>query len=313
MAGRSDWRYLKERGVDPYKDFRELLFGGRQETVAMAVINGQVDVGCVRTGILEDMATRMTINLRDIAVLDPQTNDPPFSSLRTTILYPEWALAKAEYTSEELAKKVALAMLEMPDNSIAAFYSQSKGWTIPLDYQGVHECLRLLKVAPYADYGKITTMQMFQQYKNWIYAGIFLLICTFSGVALVVRFNRKLSSVLLDLHSEQRKKAQIIADLNEFKLTLDQTLDCVFMFSSDTLFFIYANQGALNHIGYSLEELLSMTPADIKPDFPETQFRALVAPLREQQEKSITLVTKHKRKRWRSCSSRNLPAAHSAT
>lgn len=290
------WRYLKERNIDPSKDFQELHFGATHEAVVMAIINGQVDVGCVRTDVLENMATLTRINLNDLAVLDPQTNDSQFSSLRTTRLYPEWPLAKAEHTSEEMAKKVGLAMLGMPDNSIASFYSHSRGWTIPLDYNEVHECLRRLKVAPYADYGIITISQMYHQYKYWIYVGIVFLVCTFSGLALVARLNRKLSCVLLDLQSEHRQRAQVVADLNEFKRTLDQTLDCVFMFSSDTLHFIYANQGALNHIGYSLEELLKMTPIDIKPEYTASQFKALVVPLQEQQDKSLTFITKHKRK-----------------
>ena len=289
-------RYFKERGIDPYRDFKELLFGGRQESVVMAVINGDVDAGCVRTDILEQMATANTINLHDIAVLDPQIQDSQFPYRRTTKLYPEWPLAKAQHTSPELAKKVALAMMQLRDNSIEAFYSQSRGWTIPLDYHEVHECLRLLRVAPYVDYGKITLRQLYQQYKVWIFIGATILACILSGIALVLKLNAELKTALVNLDLEHQQRAQVIADLDEFKLTLDQTLDCVFMFSADDLRFIYVNQGAVEHIGYSREELLSMTPLDFKPDATETEFRALLAPLVEKTSLSLTYSSTNQRK-----------------
>lgn len=290
------WRYLKERGINPYRDFKELLFGGQHESVVMAVINGDVDAGCVRTDILEQMATENKISLYDVAVLDPQLQDPQFPHRRTTRLYPEWPLAKAQHTSPERAKKVALAMMQLRDNSIEAFRSHSRGWTIPLDYHEVHECLRLLQVAPYIRYGEITLHQLYQQYKAWIFIGATILACILSGIALVLKLNGKLKTTLVNLDTEHQQRAQIIADLDEFKLTLDQTLDCVFMFSADDLRFIYVNQGAVEHIGYSREELLSMTPLDFKPDVTETEFRSMITPLIEKTSLSLTYSSTNQRK-----------------
>jgi two-component system sensor histidine kinase TtrS len=290
------WRYLKDKGIDPYHDFKKLIFIEQHETVVMAVINGEVDAGCVRTDTLEQMVTEYKINLHDIAVLDPQVQDSEFPFLRTTQLYPEWPLAKTQHTSPELAKKVALAMMQLPDNSIEAFRSQSRGWTIPLDYHEVHECLRQLQFAPYTNYGKITLSQLYQQYKIWILTGVALLLCIFSAIILVLKLNGKLKTALTNLDLEHQQRAQTVADLDEFKLTLDQTLDCVFMFSADDLRFIYVNQGAVEHIGYSREELLSMTPLDFKPDATETEFRSMIAPLIEKTSLSLTYSSTNQRK-----------------
>ncbi|MFT5699647.1 MAG: ABC-type phosphate/phosphonate transport system substrate-binding protein [Desulforhopalus sp.] len=93
------WRYLKDKGIDPHHDFKKLLFGGHHETVVIAVINGDVDAGCVRTETLEQMVTEYKINFHDIAVLDPQVQDSQFPFLQTTQLYPEWPLAKAQHTT----------------------------------------------------------------------------------------------------------------------------------------------------------------------------------------------------------------------
>ncbi|MCG6970709.1 MAG: PAS domain S-box protein [Gammaproteobacteria bacterium] len=85
-------------------------------------------------------------------------------------------------------------------------------------------------------------------------------------------------------------------DLKQFKITLDNTLDCVFMFDPDTLVFNYLNRGALDQVGYSPAELLSMTPVDIKPEIDEAQFRAMVQPLLRGEQKALTFETLHRHK-----------------
>jgi ABC-type phosphate/phosphonate transport system substrate-binding protein len=50
------WRELKEAGIDPFKDLGELKFNGfPQDNIVHSVMKGDVDVGTVRTGILENM------------------------------------------------------------------------------------------------------------------------------------------------------------------------------------------------------------------------------------------------------------------
>ncbi len=72
---------------------------------------------------------------------------------------------------------------------------------------------------------------------------------------------------------------QARADLHQFQTTLDRTLDAVFIFDAETLRFTYVNQGAARQVGWSREALLTMHPYDIKPEFPEPQFREMIAPL----------------------------------
>jgi phosphate/phosphite/phosphonate ABC transporter binding protein len=290
------WRYLKNRGIDPRHDFKELLFGGRHDAVVLSVLNGSVDAGCVRTDVLERMAWEQRIALRDLVIFPAENSEPDFDMLRTTRLYPEWPMAKARHTDEELAKNVAMAMMRMPEESLAARFSRIKGWTIPLDYNEVHDCLRELKVAPYVDFGRITLGRLYQQYKYWINVGLIFLVCTFAGVTIILKLNRRLKGTLTQLDALHRQRELVMADLDDFKKTLDQALDCIFMFSGDSLSFIYANQGALDHIAYSREELLEMTVLEIKPEFTESQFRAKIAPLIEDAGKSLTFVTQHRRK-----------------
>ena len=91
-----------------------------------------------------------------------------------------------------------------------------------------------------------------------------------------------------------RKQAE--EGLVRFKTTLDLTADCVFMFSPETLRFIYVNEGAIKQVGYSEAEMLTMSPLDIKPEFDEESFREMIAPLISGQAASHMFETQHRSK-----------------
>jgi len=77
---------------------------------------------------------------------------------------------------------------------------------------------------------------------------------------------------------------------------LDQTEDCVFMFKPDTLAFFYVNEGAAKQLGYSRDELLRMTPIELKPLFTEDTFRDFLSPLLSNDVSSLTFETLHRHK-----------------
>jgi len=58
--------------------------------------------------------------------------------------------------------------------------------------------------------------------------------------------------------------------LNAFNQTLDQIHDCVFMFEPDTYSFIFVNQGVVDLLGYSREEMMNMSPFDIDAGLEST-------------------------------------------
>ncbi|MFK5913185.1 MAG: PAS domain-containing sensor histidine kinase [Woeseiaceae bacterium] len=85
-------------------------------------------------------------------------------------------------------------------------------------------------------------------------------------------------------------------DIKRFKATLDETLDCVFMFKLQPLQFFYVNQGAISQLGYDADELMKMTPFDIKPEVNESQFRDIIAPLISGEKRKIMFETIHQHK-----------------
>ncbi|MBI3563485.1 MAG: PAS domain S-box protein [Gammaproteobacteria bacterium] len=90
------------------------------------------------------------------------------------------------------------------------------------------------------------------------------------------------------------RQQQAEEEISRFKTTLDMTLDCVFMFSPETLRFFYINQGAMEQVGYTYNELLRLTPIDLMPEFDQTSFRRLIRPMVEGKRNTITIETHHR-------------------
>lgn len=99
-----------------------------------------------------------------------------------------------------------------------------------------------------------------------------------------------------ELQKEFQKHMAAENTLRRFKDTLDQTLDCVFMFYADTLKFFYVNHGAIQQVGYTAEEMMEMTPLNIKTAFTEKSFRKMITPLISGEQPSTTFETVHKHK-----------------
>ncbi len=100
------------------------------------------------------------------------------------------------------------------------------------------------------------------------------------------------TGLVRDITQEKEAKRKLL----QFKTTLDQTSDSVFMFDPETLKFFYVNQAAINHIGYPKEELLNMTSFDIKPEFSEEKFRKMLEDLISSKSHSINFETIHRHK-----------------
>lgn len=185
------WRELKARGINVEKDLERVEFGGIHDNVVMSVLQGDIDVGTVRTDIIERMAANGEIELNEIKIINSQVRtDFPFAL--STRLYPEWPFSKVEHTDNLLAQQVALALLQMPAEHPAALAGNYAGWTIPLDYQKVHDLFRELNLPPYASRGRFTLKEAIEKYWYWVLGTIIALLSLLGLTALVVWHNKAL-------------------------------------------------------------------------------------------------------------------------
>jgi len=89
----------------------------------------------------------------------------------------------------------------------------------------------------------------------------------------------------------ERKRAEEELQLTQF--SVDHSTDAVYWMGPDAKF-IYVNYAAVEALGYSKEELLTMTVHDIGPEFPVDIWQAHWAELKE--KKSFIIQTIHQRK-----------------
>jgi two-component system sensor histidine kinase TtrS len=192
------WREFFLQDIDPFTDFSSLRYTGTHERVVHAVLAGTIDAGTVRSDTLERMAENGTIHLQQIKILNKQqVNDFPF--LLSTALYPEWPMAAIKSTPDRLSRLVAGALMTMESNDPAALASQSAGWTIPLNYQPVHDCLLDLKIGPYKDYGKFSLTDVLSRYwRQFTLLGLAILL-VLATVWYVLLLNRILQKKKLEV------------------------------------------------------------------------------------------------------------------
>lgn len=219
------WRELKDHGIDPFRDFASLEFSGfPQDDVAYAVRDGLVDAGTFRSETLEMMEHEGKIKISDFKVLNQQQN-PAYKMLHSTRLYPVWPFARLKHTSRELSEKVASALLTMPPDSHAAKASRLAGWTIPVDYQPVHEMMRELRVGPYAGLDNMSWQNLLLRYWKWLTAiGVTLMLLTV--VTLVLRkTNSKLKQMQQQLEKHQQELVDTVhARTSDLVVMRDQAL-----------------------------------------------------------------------------------------
>lgn len=219
------WREMKDAGVDPETDFAELLFGGTHDAVVYAVKSGKVDAGAVRTDTLERMQGEGIIRIDDFHVIHTHGGGRvhlPFA--HSTREYPEWPMAKVRHTPDLLAEKVAVALLEMPPDARAAIAAECAGWTIPLNYQTVHECLKTLKVEPYLDFGKITFGAILHEYGFVISLLVTLFTLMTLSIVLFVRMNRNIAFSRDRLATEVRRRKRLYEKIEGKNADLEKAL-----------------------------------------------------------------------------------------
>lgn len=142
------YKEFLDSGIDPYKDFAQLVFGGKHESVVFAVLDGQVDAGTVRTDTLERMAAEGAIFMNEIKIINKK-NHSGFPFVCSTALYPEWPLARISATPVPLAEKVVEVLHGIKPTDQAARDAKFAGWSTPLDYGGIEELQKALKIGAF--------------------------------------------------------------------------------------------------------------------------------------------------------------------
>lgn len=218
------WRELHHLGIDPLRFFASLEFGNTHDAVVYAVRNGTVDAGTVRTDTLERMAEAGSIRLDEFHILNERhVADFPFKL--STTLYPEWPMAALKTTPVNLARQVASALLAMDSNDPAAKASKSAGWTVPFNYQPVHDCLLDLRIGPYADFGQFTFTDVLRRYWRQVAIMLFIVSTVILTSLYILHLNQRLRQKTNQLDElNTTLEAKVVERTSKINTLLDQEL-----------------------------------------------------------------------------------------
>ncbi|MDR3367612.1 PhnD/SsuA/transferrin family substrate-binding protein [Rhodoferax sp.] len=163
-------REMLHQGVDPESDLTEVRFMGLPMTnIFAAVQSGAVDAGIVRACLLEQLNPQGALKRSDFKVLSPR-HEPGFACALSTPLYPDWPIAVTRTTDRTLAKRVAQALLNMPETP------SGLSWSVPTDYQTVHDLYRELRIEPYAYLRESTPKALLLRFWPWLLGLALLLV-----------------------------------------------------------------------------------------------------------------------------------------
>lgn len=203
-------RELADQGID--SEDLQISFAGIHDDVVKTVLRGDADVGTVRTGILESMDQSGQIDVEDFHIINPQTADH-FSQLHSTRLYPEWPFSKLPHTDDVLAQRVAIALMQMADtqepDERGALHHR---WTIPLEYQPVHEILQTLRMPPYDQVAQFTFTDAMKKYWYAILSTLVFFMLLAVITMLVIRLNTELKKSKSRLEQQYSLILDSVAD-----------------------------------------------------------------------------------------------------
>ena len=119
--------------------------------------------------------------------------------------------------------------------------------------------------------------------------------CLFAQSKLVIDADGMPLGIFGILHDITQKK-KIEAENARLLHVIKHSRDEIYLFNASTFKFEFLNAGALGNSGYSMEEMIEMTPVDIKPEFTKADFEKMVKPLINKKQERLVFETVHLRK-----------------
>ncbi|PLX94588.1 MAG: hypothetical protein C0621_05265 [Desulfuromonas sp.] len=228
--------------------------GVPQDQVVKAVLAGEADVGFVRTGLLERLAAAGRLDLGAVKVINAQ-NLPGYPCRLSTHLYPEWPFVALPHVDDDLARRVAAALLGLPHGTDVMSQAQIEGFTIPADYLPVEQLMRLRRIAPYDEIPHFTLNDIWFTYRRALMTfGVALVVISLLIMRLLV-VNRRLESAKKETDEVQE----------ELRTIYDMVPDALYVFDFETRRVRECNASACRALHLKRDAVLDMDIDEIIP------------------------------------------------
>ena len=191
------WRELNHAGFDPYDHSSEILFtpDNTHQSVVSSVLSGVIDIGVIRTGILEQLAAQGKIKLSTIKILN--SHNDKLGALHSTQHYPEWPFSVLQHISPELSNNVFHTLLDIQPSSAAAIAGGYANWATPLNYDEVYKLTNELKQR------YITLSSIWHKHQFTIILLVLFIIAIIFYTLYLFSINKKLAISKLELSRHQ--------------------------------------------------------------------------------------------------------------
>ncbi|MCX7713078.1 MAG: PhnD/SsuA/transferrin family substrate-binding protein, partial [Chthoniobacterales bacterium] len=183
------------------KAFSKIIETQTHQKAIQLLLNGDVDVAFVRSGVVEEMIAAGQLSPNDIKILNP-IHHPNFSLLASTRLYPEWPIFALPKTNEHAIRQVASALFSLEPDAPEARQARIAGFTIPADYLEVEQLARALRLPPFDEENKISLKEIWQQYWQVILGCFGILTGFFLAILARLKANQRLLQIQAQHHQQ---------------------------------------------------------------------------------------------------------------
>lgn len=215
---------LAKRGIHPDSiDFKWL--GKTHDDIIDAVLDGDVDAGFVRSGILESLQRSGHPRIQELEVVEPLLH-PRFPFKVSTALYPEWAVVALPHLDPNISRRISAALLALEPDDTLSQLAGIHGFAIPSDYQPVQEAMIVARMPPFDRAPIISLSEFAHQHAVSVVAAGMIMLTLLIATVWVSRTNRQMRVTQASLAQEHQRLEYIIEGTNagtwEWDLTTDQ-------------------------------------------------------------------------------------------
>jgi PAS domain S-box-containing protein len=196
-------REFRAEGIDPAHDFASLRFAPAANEVAQSVVDGSADAGVVSIAQFSRMIAGGKYSAGQLRVLPPRIPYPELQLVpvpASTRLYPATPFIRMRHVPDDLAEEMAAALYRMPPPEDATRFMGVVSWSLPMNYQSVHDCLRELGISPYDKIEQEALSTLVERHWRTILLAVSIVAVILAGttiLAVIARFRLAQSQKIL--------------------------------------------------------------------------------------------------------------------
>jgi diguanylate cyclase (GGDEF)-like protein/PAS domain S-box-containing protein len=237
-------RELQRLDIHILEDLELVETGMPHDRVVRAVLQGETDVGFVRTGVLEAMAAEGQLDLSQLKIINAR-QPQGFPFMLSTQFYPEWPFAAMPHTDEELARRVSAGLLALPHDGEVARQIGIHGFTVARNYEPVRALLQFLRLPPYEKVPDFTVRDVVAKYNSHLTIALAMGIIIILLALLSLLLDRRLNRERKRASRQSEERSRILAALGDGVFGLNRDSRCSFI-----------NPAAEQMLGYNAYEVL---------------------------------------------------------